>query len=121
MSLTIYHNPRCSKSRKTLQLIQSKGISPTIIPYLESPPDCENLLRASRLLGVPLRDILRRNEDDFKNAGNSVPVNDENALAAWLHQNPRVLQRPIVIDEKHERAIIGRPPENVLQLLWMKY
>ena len=117
MRLTIYHNPRCSKSRKTLQLIQSKGIEPIIIPYLESPPDCENLLRISRLLGIPLRDILRRNEDDFKNAGNSVPINDENALAAWLHQNPRVLQRPIVIDEKHERAGIGRPPENVLQLL----
>ena len=117
MSITIYHNPKCSKSRKTLQLIQSKGISPTIVAYLDSPPDCENLLRISQFLGMPLRDMLRRNEDNFRNAGNSVPLDDEVALAAWLQKNPKVLQRPIVVDEKHERAIIGRPPENVLNLL----
>lgn len=69
------------------------------------------------MLGVPLADLLRRGEDAFVQAGDTVPLHDDKALAAWLHDNPRVLERPIVVDEDSNRAVIGRPPENVLSLL----
>ena len=117
MSLTIYHNPRCSKSRKTLELIESKGITPRIVEYLQTPPDPATLQKISRLLGIPLNELLRRGEDAFRNAGESVPMDDEAALASWLNDHPSVLERPIVVDEKNERAVVGRPPENVLELL----
>jgi arsenate reductase len=117
MSIKIYHNPRCSKSRKTLELIQSHGISPEIVEYLATPPDADTLLRISHQLGIPLAALLRRGEPEFKDAGDAVPLDDEQALARWIHDNPRVLQRPIVVDEKTGRAAVGRPPENVLALL----
>ena len=117
MSVTIYHNPRCSKSRKTLELIESRGVTPTIVEYLKTPPDAETLLEISRLLDQPLAELLRRGEDEFKNASDSVPLDDPAALAAWLHDHPKVLQRPIVVDANKTRAVVGRPPENVLDLL----
>ena len=117
MSIKIYHNPRCSKSRKTLELIQSQGVSPDIVEYLESPPDARTLLRISKQLGTPLAELLRRGESEFKDAGDAVPLNDEPALAQWIHDHPKVLQRPIVVDEETGRATVGRPPENVLDLL----
>lgn len=117
MSITIYHNPRCSKSRKTLELLESKGITPTIVEYLENPPDADALLRIAGLVGVPLTELLRRGEDEFRSAGDSVPLDDEAALAAWVQQNPKVLERPIVVDETNARAVVGRPPENVLDLI----
>lgn len=117
MSITIYHNPRCSKSRKTLELIESRGIEPRIVDYLASPPDARLLMRIAGLLELPLADLLRRNESDFREAGDAVPLDDEKALAHWIHAHPRVLQRPIVIDEENRRAVVGRPPENVLELL----
>ena len=115
MSLTIYHNPRCSKSRQTLELIKSKGITPNVVEYLSTPPDAESLLRISGQLGIPLADLVRRGEAEFKDAGDSVPLDDEPALAEWIAANPKVLQRPIVVDG--DRAIVGRPPENVLKLI----
>ena len=117
MSLTIYHNPRCSKSRATLALIQSKGIEPNIVEYLSTPPDAATLLRISDLLGVSLSELLRRGEEAFKSAGDSVPLDDAEKLAEWLQQHPKVLQRPIVVDDANSRAVVGRPPENVLDLL----
>jgi len=117
MSITIYHNPECSKSRKTLEIIKSRGITPTIVEYIVTPPDTGTLLRIAKLVGVPLAALLRCGEDDFKNAGDTVPLNDDRALAGWLHENPKVLERPIVVDETHGRAVVGRPPENVLSLL----
>jgi len=117
MSITIYHNPRCSKSRKTLEILESEGISPAIVEYLVNPPSAATLLRLAGLLNMSLAELLRRGEDDFKTAGDAVPLADEEALAAWLHDNPRVLERPIVVNESLGRAVIGRPPENVLRLL----
>jgi len=117
MSITIYHNPACSKSRKTLELIETQGVTPTIVQYLSEPPDATTLFTIAKSLGIPLADLLRRGEDTFKEAGDKVPLQDDNALAAWIHDHPRVLQRPIVVDEANGRAIIGRPPENVLELL----
>lgn len=117
MSITIYHNPRCSKSRKTLEILKSRNISPNIVEYLSTPPDADTLLRLARLLGLRLSDLLRRGEAAFKDAADRVPVADDQALAAWLHENPVVLERPIVVDEDKDRAVVGRPPENVLKLL----
>lgn len=116
MSLTIYHNPGCSKSRKALEIIQSHGIEPRIVEYLKEPPDAATTLRLCGLLGVPVAELLRRSEREFAAAG-ELPLDDDAALAEWLQQHPIVLQRPIVVDEDGGRAIIGRPPENVLELL----
>ena len=117
MKITIYHNPGCSKSRKTLELIESQGIEPKIVEYLAEPPDAQTLLRLAELLNMPLAELLRKSEDDFKRATESVPLNDDAALAAWLHDHPRVLQRPIVVDEDGNRAVVGRPPENVFEII----
>ncbi len=117
MCITIYHNPRCSKSRKTLDILERHGVSPAIVEYLSTPPDAETLLRLAKLVGVPLADLLRQREGVFSDAGNSVPLDDERALAEWVNKNPSVLERPIVVDEKNDRAVVGRPPENVLTLL----
>jgi len=107
----------CSKSRKTLAILEEAGISPTIVEYLENPPEADTLRRIAALLEMSLADLLRRGEDDFRNAEDSVPLRDEAALAAWLHDNPRVLERPIVVNESLGRAVVGRPPENVLSIL----
>lgn len=117
MSLTIYHNPRCSKSRKTLEIIESHGLRPTIVEYLKEPPDADMLLRLAGMLDVPLVDLLRRSEADFAESPRAVPIHDNQALANWLHDHPRVLQRPIVVDHDKGHAIVGRPPENVLELI----
>ena len=117
MNIRIYHNPRCSKSRQTLEIIQSKGVSPTIVEYLSTPPDAGELVRIAGLLGMPLADLLRRGEAGFKEAGDSVPLDDERRLAEWLQENPKVLQRPIVVNEDTGSAVVGRPPENVLDIL----
>lgn len=117
MNVTIYHNPRCSKSRKTLELIESHGLKPRIVEYLNEPPDPDTLLRLAEMLDVPLADLLRRTEADFADSPQAVPVDDNQALSKWLHDHPRVLQRPIVVDDDKSRAIVGRPPENVLELI----
>lgn len=117
MQLTIYHNPRCSKSRQTLELIRERGIEPAIVPYLDEPPTPEKILELAGLLDMSVADLLRRNEDDFRSASDLPPLNDDKALARWVSAHPRVLQRPIVVDETSGRAVVGRPPENVLELL----
>ena len=117
MNVTIYHNPRCSKSRKTLELIESHGIRPRIVEYLKDPPDPDTLIRLAELLNLPLEDLLRKNEADFSDSSEPVPVDDKLALSRWLHDHPRVLQRPIVVDDDNGRAVVGRPPELVLDLI----
>jgi arsenate reductase len=117
MSIKIYHNPRCSKSRKTLEILESAGVSPTIVEYLKFPPSADETLRNARLLEVPVANLLRKGEDEFKNAADLPGLDDDAALAAWLERHPRVIERPIVVDDVAERAIIGRPPENVLELV----
>ena len=115
--LTIYHNPNCSKSRKTLELLRESGVEPAIIEYLQQPPDADRILRMARLLGMAVADLLRRGEDVFKTATDLPDLNDDTALAAWIECNPRVLERPIVVDDDNDRAVVGRPPENVLELV----
>jgi arsenate reductase len=115
--LTIYHNPRCSKSRKALELIQESGVEPTIVEYLKVTPDAGRIVRMAGLLDVPVAALLRRGEDEFKNATDLPDLADNAALAAWIESNPKTLERPIVVDDANDRAVVGRPPENVLTLI----
>lgn len=117
MTITIYHNPRCSKSRKTLEIIENAGIAPKVVKYLDEPPDADRIRKLAATIGVNVSDLLRRNEDDYRNANDLPELDDEAALAAWLARHPRVLQRPIVIDDDAGVAVIGRPPESVTDLL----
>lgn len=117
MTITIYHNPRCSKSRKTLELIQNSGVRPTVVRYLEDPLGAERIRELAATVGVPVSELLRRNEDEFRQATDLPDLDDDASLAAWLAQHPRVMQRPIVIDDSAGTAIIGRPPENVEEIL----
>ena len=117
MNITIYHNPRCSKSRKTLEIIQKTGIEPKIIEYLNEPPNAARTEHLAALLGVSVAELLRKSEADFTAADDVPSLADDAALAAWIEAHPRVLQRPIVVDDDRDLAVIGRPPENVLELL----
>ena len=117
MSITIYHNPRCSKSRKTLQLLTDAGVSPVIVEYLKTPPDAAATQRLASQLGVRVADLLRRGEAEFREATDLPDLDDDAALAAWLEQHPIVIERPIVVDNESDRAVIGRPPENALELI----
>ena len=115
-TVTIYHNPRCSKSRKTLELLEEQEVSPNIIEYMKEPPDKATLQKITQLLGVPLRDLLRTTEQVYKDAGLDDPdLTDEDILEA-LAECPSLLQRPIVIVDDN-KAAIGRPPESVLEIL----
>ena len=117
MTITIYHNPRCSKSRKRLDLIEDAGVTPRVVRYLDEPPAADRICALAAAIGVPVAELLRRNEDDFRNAVDLPDLDDDAALAAWLAQHPRVLQRPIVVDDDRGAAVVGRPPENVNELL----
>lgn len=115
MAITIFHNPRCSKSRKTLELINAAGVEPDIVLYLQDTPAADHILAVARKLGRPVADLLRRGESAFKDATDLPDLADDPALAAWLAEHPIVLERPIVVDG--DKAVIGRPPENVAELL----
>jgi len=115
MTVTIYHNPRCSKSRQTLALIEEKGIAPTIIEYLKEGPDAATLTHVLALLGKSPRDILRKGEDVYKelDLGNA-SKSDEELIAAMV-THPILIERPIVLSGG--KAALGRPPEQVLDIL----
>lgn len=114
MKARIYHNPRCSKSRATLALLEERGVDLETVEYLQTPLSAEQLRKLLAKLGRPARDIVRANEPEFKQSG--VPLDASEAeLLALLAEHPRLLERPIV--EVGRSARIGRPPENVLELL----
>ncbi len=115
MNVTIYHNPRCSKSRQTLQLLRERGIDATIVHYLDHMPDPATLMQLAKNLNVKLAALVR--PDPAGNGDVPDASADEEALAEWLSRHPKALQRPLVIDEDRQRGVIGRPPENVLELL----
>ena len=115
MTLKIYHNPRCSKSRETLKLIQDGGVTPEVVEYLKSPPSAAELQEILTLLGVGPRALIRDKEAEFREHGlNNMDLSDDEIIAAMV-AHPRLIERPIVIDG--ERAVVGRPPANVLELL----
>ena len=113
--VTIYHNPRCSKSRQTLQIIKDNGIKPTIVEYLKTPLDKYDLENISRLLNKRPKDFVRKNEADFKENNIKNIIENDIELINKMVNFPKIIERPIVIS-KH-KAVIGRPPENVLELL----
>ncbi|MGR3514846.1 MAG: arsenate reductase (glutaredoxin) [Paracoccaceae bacterium] len=114
MTVTIWHNPRCSKSRQTLALLESKGLSPQVRLYLEDPPSAEELRAALTALGVSADKIVRRGEAEFKAAGLDRESGSEQVFDVMIAY-PKLIERPIVF--VGERARIGRPPEAVLDLL----
>ena len=115
MPVTIYHNPRCSKSRQTLSLLEQKGVEIDIIEYLKTPPDLKTLKDIIQRLGITPHELLRKNEEEYKLLGlDNRDVSDEQIIAAMV-KNPKLIERPIVI--YHGKAALGRPPENVLTIL----
>ena len=118
MSLKIYHNPRCSKSRKTLEIIKEAGVEPGIVLYLEDTPGAAEILEIAGKLGKPVADLLRRGESVFKEATDLPDLSNDAALATWVAAHPIVLERPIVVDTSSGKAVLGRPPENVKELLF---
>lgn len=110
----IWHNPRCSKSRQTLALLEEHGIDPVIIKYLEVPPDVETLTAVVEQLGVPVRGLMRTKEALYKEL-NLGAETDDKRLIEIMTQHPQLIERPVVLHEG--RAALGRPPESVLALL----
>jgi len=113
--MKIYHNPRCSKSRKTLEILRQQGQKPEIIKYLETPPSIEEIKLVLSLLQLNPRELMRKNETEYKqnNMDDVSLTNDD--LINLMHQHPKVIERPIVIH--NNKAVIGRPPESVLDIL----
>ncbi len=115
MSVTIYHNPRCSKSRQTLALIEEKGITPTIIEYLKEGPDAATLKDVLTKLGKSPRDILRKGEQEFKDLRLGDASKSDDELIAAMVAHPILIERPIVLSGG--KAALGRPPEQVLEII----
>jgi len=111
----IYHNPRCSKSRETLQLLNDRGVEPEIIEYLENPPNSQELRRVVELLGVRVRDLVRTTESIYQEVGLDDDNLSDDELIEAICENPALLQRPIVISGN--RAVIGRPPSRILEII----
>ena len=112
--VVLYHNPRCSKSREALRLLRESGIEPRIVKYLEEPLTKSELQRLYQCLKVPVQELIRDQEPEYQKAGLSTDSNDDAVIDA-IAQYPKLLQRPIVVHD--ERAVIGRPPERILELL----
>ncbi len=115
MSITIYHNPRCSKSRQTLRLLEQHGVTPTIVEYLTDVPSAADIERLIDLLGVDVRDVVRTGESTYTDLQLHDPNLGRAEIVQAIVDNPILLQRPIVVSD--DRAIVGRPPNNVLSLL----
>ncbi len=114
-NLTIYHNPRCSKSRQTLALIEETGITPEVKLYLEQAPSADELTALIGKLGINPRDLLRKGEQDFKDQNLKNPELSDADIIEAMTQYPKLIERPIVVSGA--KAVLGRPPENVKALL----
>ena len=112
--VTLYHNPRCSKSRQTLQLLEARGLKPTIVEYLNEPPSAAELQAILKKLGIKPRDLLRQGEARYAELGLKDRELSEDALIALMVENPILIERPIVMNGN--KAAIGRPPEKVLEI-----
>ncbi|MEB0048130.1 MULTISPECIES: arsenate reductase (glutaredoxin) [unclassified Pseudomonas] len=113
--LTLYHNPRCSKSRGALELLQARGLSPTVVHYLETPLDAAQLKGLLTKLGLSARQLLRTGEEEYKTLNLADASLSDTQLIAAIAAHPKLMERPIL--EAGDKAIIGRPPENLLELL----
>jgi len=115
MQVTIFHNPRCSKSRQTLALLEARGIEPEVVRYLDDPPDVEVLRRLLGKLGLAARDLLRTGEADYRALDLGRPGLSDDELLEAMAAHPGLIQRPIVV--AGAKARLGRPPEAVLEIL----
>jgi arsenate reductase len=113
--VTIYHNPRCTKSRATLKILEDKGIEPTIIEYLKSPPSAATLDEFLGKLGMEPRQLMRKGEAPYKELNLADEAKDRAALIDAMVKNPILIERPIVVNGG--KVALGRPPENVLGIL----
>ncbi len=112
--VTIYHNPRCSKSREALKLLEEQGTDVEVVKYLDTPPSKEELKSLLKMLGISARELMRTKEAIYKELGLK-EVEDEEKLIEAMVEHPRLIERPIVI--KDGKAVIGRPPQKVIELL----
>lgn len=115
MTVTIFHNPRCSKSRATLSLLRENGVEPKIVDYLNEPPSADDLKALLEKLGKGPRDVIRKGEKIYKELELNDPTLPDNALITAMSGHPILIERPIVVNG--EKAAVGRPPENVLDIL----
>ncbi|AZE84507.1 Uncharacterized protein YfgD [Pseudomonas orientalis] len=113
--LTLYHNPRCSKSRGALELLEARGLTPTVVRYLETPLNAAQVEALLAKLGLGARQLLRTGEDEYKSLNLADASLSEGQLIAAIAAHPKLMERPIL--ETADKAIIGRPPENVLEIL----
>lgn len=113
--ITFYHNPRCSKSREALALLEARGVTPKVVLYLDSPPSAATLKKLLKALGISARELLRHKEEEYRELGLANPALSEAALIAAMVSHPRLIERPIAMAGNH--AVIGRPPEKILELL----
>jgi arsenate reductase len=113
--LILYHNPRCSKSRTALELLEQRGATPVVVRYLETPPSAAELKALLAKLGIGARQLLRSGEDEFKTLGLDNPALTDAQLIEAMATHPKLIERPILV--AGDVAVIGRPPEKVLELL----
>jgi arsenate reductase len=114
-TVTLYHNPRCSKSRATLELLDRNGVQPAIVEYLRTPPTQETLEALLDMLGLEPRGLMRTQEQEYRDAGLDDPKLTRTQLIDAMARCPKLIERPIVV--RDGKAVIGRPPEKVLELL----
>jgi len=112
---TIYHNPRCSKSRQTLQILRDRGIEPSIVEYLKTPLQKNELKKISTSLGLRPKEFVRKNESAFKERNLVNHLEDDDKMIEAMAAYPKIIERPIVVLKS--KAVLGRPPENVLKLI----
>jgi arsenate reductase len=115
MAVTMYHNPRCSKSRQTFKLLQERGVEPQIVEYLKTPPDAKTLKSILAKLGMEPRALMRRKEAPYKDLNLADESLSADSLVASMVENPILIERPIVL--ANDKAALGRPPEKVLEIL----
>lgn len=115
MKVEIYHNPRCSKSREALALLRDRGVEPQIIEYLKTPPDRATLEKLLRMLKLEPRDLMRTKEKEYREMGLDNPELNRDALVQAMIDHPKLVERPIVVHNR--KAVLGRPPERVLEIL----
>lgn len=113
--LTLYHNPRCSKSRQALALLEERGLQPSIVLYLQSPPAADELQVILTRLGISPRQLLRTGEEEYSSLNLADPSLTDAQLIAAMAAHPRLIERPILI--AGDTAVVGRPPEKVLEIL----
>ena len=113
--LTLYHNPRCSKSRGALELLEARGLAPTVVRYLETPPSAAEMRTLLGKLGLSARQLLRSGEEEYQTLGLADAGLSENQLIEAMVAHPRLIERPILV--VGDKAVVGRPPEKVLEIL----